>query len=293
MNADTEITDLVKASECGEITLWSEDKKNQFVATFEARVRVARYVLHTTAGIVLERAHEQQYVGNKCYCMHAQSVKVPRVVYDARDCHTGYGYAAVGGRTLEELGGIAKERADLILKELPPLKTAVQVLDPVTAANLGRRDALSEKAEALNRVLEEVSEPISILALDSDMTIGDFRKLVKERQKKQREMVATLKDVVGEATVLEIAINKALYAGLPGLADAIVDVVKSHVERATALDAMSRRVAEQVKFGDSDAALELLRHFETDEVTISGDVREQFQAAMEKLKLRGVKKGKK
>lgn len=72
---------------------------------------------------------------------------------------------------------------------------------------------------------------------------------------------------------------------MPGLAEAVVDVIQQHLDRSKALDAMSRRVEEQVRFGDSDAALELLRHFEADESRISDNVKASFDDALKKLKL--------
>jgi hypothetical protein len=49
---------------------------------------------------------------------------------------------------------------------------------------------------------------------------------------------------------------------------------------------MGRRVSEHVKFGNSQAAVELLRTFEKDEVTISEDVAARFRTALEQLKVK-------
>jgi hypothetical protein len=89
---------------------------------------------------------------------------------------------------------------------------------------------------------------------------------------------------------LDNQINKALYLGLPGLSDAVIKVVADHLERAVAFDQTTRRVTEKVLFGDSEAAMELLKGFERDEVTVSDNIKAEFSAAMLKL---GIAAGKK
>jgi hypothetical protein len=73
-----------------------------------------------------------------------------------------------------------------------------------------------------------------------------------------------------------------------------VEVIKSHIDRSVALDEVSRRVEEQVRFGDSEAAVSLLSHFEQDEVNIGDTIRSQLAEALNKLKIsvRGPKKSK-
>ena len=122
------------------------------------------------------------------------------------------------------------------------------------------------------------------------MTVAQFRALVKAADKKRRELVDKLHECGKEGSRLEAVVGKRLFKGLPGLAEAVCEVITQHLERSKALDATSRRVTEQVKFGDSEAALELLRHFESDEAEVSAKVKATFTDALEKLKL-AVKKG--
>ena len=77
--------------------------------------------------------------------------------------------------------------------------------------------------------------------------------------------------------------HKALYAGIPGISDAVLKSIKLHYDKSKALDQMGRRVEEQVLFGDSAAALELLRGFEADEEKLAGEVKAEFKAAMKTL----------
>jgi hypothetical protein len=88
-----------------------------------------------------------------------------------------------------------------------------------------------------------------------------------------------------ELQEMEIRISKALYAGIPGISDAIIKVINEHYERITALGNMCRRVSERVAFGDSAEALSLLSFFEKDEATVSDTIQAEFDAALVKLNL--------
>jgi hypothetical protein len=150
---------------------------------------------------------------------------------------------------------------------------------------MDRRDALLEKGQKLADELAEVGDKVSMSDCDQDMTIGAFRKMIKDRDAKKRSLVAQLDEIGKEGCALEAAIGKALYAGLPGLTEAVIKVVNNHNDRATALCQVMRRVEEKVMFGDSAQALEILSTFEKDEVSVSEEVRAEFGLAMEKLSL--------
>jgi hypothetical protein len=98
-------------------------------------------------------------------------------------------------------------------------------------------------------------------------------------------LIAKLDEIGKEGQSLDSRINKFLYNGLPGLSDAVIRVVIEYIERYTGFSALNRRVAEQVKFGDSEAAMEMLRTFEKDEVKVSSDIQGQFDAALDALKV--------
>lgn len=285
MHADS-ITDLVPTAVAGteEMETWSDEKKADFVKTFERRSVASRVILELTAQAITSTASRRKFISTKHVNQIERSNTVPR--------HCGYynEFEKETGRTYEDLNKIAQEQADTVLKGLPPLKKAVQIIDPVTAKKIDQRDKLIVKGKKIRDELVSLAEPIKMAEIDQSMSVGEFRKLVKDREKRQRTLVLQLEDVAKEGNELENAINKALYAGLPGLSDAVVKAIQDCYERSSALDATTRRVAEQVKFGDSAAAMDILRRFEKDEAEVSDEIKVEFQEALKKLKLAGTKK---
>jgi hypothetical protein len=288
------------------ITTWSDEKKKDFVQTFAERAKAARYILEKTSAIVLEKATNRQYISTKHInsytkdqvwhrdnIAHTLNSSISKELYDPPKNPDGRHYygspTTVGGRSIEQLNAIARERAEQILHELPQLKKAVAIIAPDVAKMMERRDAIVEKGNKLTEQLEELAEPLKMSELDQKMTIGQFRALGKDRNKKRKKLVDELNELGEEGSELEDAINKKLYRGLPGLSDAVIKVAVAHKEKSLALDEMNRRVSEKVQFGDSDAALELLRHFEQDEVKINDAIRAEFKEAMVKLQLAGKK----
>jgi hypothetical protein len=263
---------------------WSETKKAEFIATFEKRSAASRLILETTASCVLEIASRRKFVSTK----HVNQVERSSTV----DCQWNK-HQEVTGRSNEDIHKIAQAQAEAILKGLPPLKKAVQIIDPDTAKKIDARDKLLVKGKKIRDELVELAEPIRMVDLDQNMTVGEFRKLVKDRERKQKRLVNQLDEIAKDGNELENAINKALYAGLPGLSDAVVKVVNDCYERSSALDATTRRVAERVKFGDSAAAMDILRRFEDDEVEVSEEIKAEFDGALKKLKVAGTKKRRK
>ena len=261
---------LATIADMDTLATWSDDKKNDFVKVFEDRVLTARYILRKTAKLVQERAMSRKYISYK----HLREL----------DKLESYVDMTKVSRSKEDLKSIADERANLILKELPPLKKAVQWIDPDTAKMIDRKEKLLKKANELRDQLDEVCETIDMADLDQKMSIGEFRKLVADREKQRKSLLRKLEDVGAEGTKLEDIIAKKLYAGLPGLSDAVVKTIKDHWERCTALDAMNRRVMETVKFGDSEAAMSILRKFEEDEVKVSDELKTRIKDAVEILK---------
>jgi hypothetical protein len=206
---------------------------------------------------------------------------------------SGVSYQPIlGGRDPRSLNEIAEQRAKAVLDELPALKAAVQIIDPETAKMIERKESILVQGDKVREEVETVSEPILMAEQDQNMTIGAFRAMVKERDTKRKQLLHRLNELGREGSELEEIISKRLYSGLPGLSDAVVDVIKSHIDRSAALDEVSRRVEEQVRFGDSDAAVSLLSHFEQDEANIGDHIRSQLSEALTKLKLsvRGARK---
>lgn len=288
----------------GELSLetmhtWSDERRKEFKGTFEQRTKAAQFILEQTAATIVETAERRKFISEKHtsrlhqgrsrsrYGHLAPTANLYHWLDDGQSDRT-----AVGGRNYEELAGIANERAKQILKELPSLKTAVQVIDKETAKKIDERDALLKKGQVLTQKLEDLSEPIELSDVDQKMTIGDFRAEMKKRAKERRRTLEKLNEIGREGCSLEDEINKALYAGLPGLSDAVIKVVKDYQKRADAMQQMCRRVTEQVMFGDSAAATDLLKRFEQDEVEMDGHIKADFSAAMDKLKAAAKKSSK-
>jgi hypothetical protein len=294
-NPSQELTTIQNSSE---VAQWSYDKKKDFTDTFDARTRVARFILMETGYSILKTALTRRFIGlhhipqvlpdSKSNPEYALSYWDSRHLCDPVPApveHDHRRLLMIGGRSLEDLKKVALERAETILKELPPIKAAVAIIDPDTAKLIDKRDLLLEKARALTPKLEELSEPIKMSEVDPKMTIGAFRIMVKGQEKQREVIIRRLNTIGQEGTDLEDTINKKLFRGLPGLAEAVLDVAKNHIERANMFDQLNRRVGEVVRFGDSKEAMDLLKKFEQDETTLSKDVKAMFQAALEKLKL--------
>jgi hypothetical protein len=291
---DSRPNDLLDLSNSDEMALWTNEKRKEFVTLFHQRVKVARAILLWSAHLILERALTRQFIGPRHFSSlgyHPHCAFPTHELYDSHEPGAyGHHSRGIGGRPQEEIFEIAQQRAEEILSNLPPIKEAVRIIDPETANMIDKKEKLKKKGEELNIKLEEASVPIIMSELNPKMSIGDFLALVKEKDAHRRKLLDKLDEIGREGSELEIAISKRLFKGLPGLAEAVIDVVKNHQDRAKALDAMGRRVEEQVRFGDSDAAKDLLKHFEKDEAQISQNVKDQFAAALEKLKLLGKKK---
>jgi len=288
---------------------WSEAHRRDYVALFRKRARSARFILLCTAVQIADLALSRKYISGTHYNKLAEKF-TPTLWYENCEIPNVFDWphrhADVGGlnvkaeldRDVQELITISEARAKAVLAELPPLRKAVAVIDPGCAKDMDKRDAILKRLEELRVQLVELSHPIKMSELDQDMTIGDFRALVKNNDKERRDVIEVINDLADSGSELEDKINKALYAGLPGLSDAVVRVVSDHLERGALLDQTARRIEEKVMFGDSQAAMDLLRHFEQDEVKVSDRIRSEFKNALQVLNLArtkrlAAKKGKK
>jgi hypothetical protein len=176
---------------------------------------------------------------------------------------------------------------------LPPISKVVAIIDAETAKKIDRKDKLQAEGEKLRLTLDEVCGVIRMSDDQyQDMTVRQFRAMVIERDTRRQDLIERMNKIAIEGQKLEEEIAKTLFAGLPGISEAVVEVIRNHIEKAIALDTVNRRVAEQVKFGDSSAAVELLRRFEKDEVEVSEKVGASFKAALEALKVSLKTKGK-
>jgi hypothetical protein len=152
-----------------------------------------------------------------------------------------------------------------------------------------KREQLLKQGKDLVEEANELSGALDIDDFPDTMTLAKFKAEVKVREEKRHAILAKMDEVGQEGQGLDRKINKFLFAGLPGLSQAVVDVVNNLYERASALSILQRRVTEQVQFGDSNAALSILANFEKDEVMVSDEIKSKFDAAIEALKKAGQK----
>ena len=277
----SEVQDLTVVAS-GEMSTWSEAKRLDFVATFHKRALCSRYVLLRTAELCMETAQRRQFISNFHVKEIEKRTKRPYLQahygsLELTDNRNSYN-RTVSGRSVEELDSIAGERAAALLDGLPALKLAVKIVNADLAKKIERKEECEKRGQVL---LDELKT----------MTVGAFRAMVKERGRRNDAILDELEELGELGGKLEREICKALYAGLPGLSDACIDVIVGCYEQAAALDTTTRRVEEQVKFGDSATALELLRTFEKDEVQVSDEVAARFKEAMATLRAAGQAQG--
>jgi hypothetical protein len=277
---DSNTTALITASDAKTMALWADDKKRDFIGTFEKRVEVATFIVYQTAAELTNAALERRFISRK----HLNSIKTTS---PTNKSHRGYYYQGdlIGGRSYDELFKIAKERAADIIKKLPALKDAVKIIDAETFKLIEEHKELKDKLTAKNEKLMELSEPVVMADLDQSMTLKEFQAYVKKLHADKAKLQSEIYADGRELQERDITISKRLYAGLPGISEAIISVINEHYERITGLEATCRRVAERVSFGDSPEALSLLEHFEKDELTISDKIQAEFDTALAKLNL--------
>jgi hypothetical protein len=190
-----------------------------------------------------------------------------------------------GKRNSDELITVAKENAIRLMKELPPLQKAVKIIKPDTAKMIDRRDELLKKGQKLADELSDLCEEKSLSDYDQKMTIGNFQKMLIQQGDQKRTIVTELDKIGLEGTDLEKQIDKDLYGGIPGLSDALVNIINGLIDKCVSLGQLSRRVHEKVMFGDSKQALEILQNFERDELELSTATCRELREAVEKLGL--------
>lgn len=280
---------LIKQLDNDSLATWSDVRRQEFKETFALRVEAHRFILRCTAEMVARSAKMKRFIGEK----HLRPLYESGRMLDIERYERGY-YGTpekVGGRDAKDLIEIARERASIIIKNLPPVKDAVRIISADTAEKMDRVEVIKAEGKKLKELLEDLSDPLDMDLLDQSMSLAQFRKIVRDRETKRVELVEKLNKLGAEGCELEDTINRRLYSGLPGLAEAVMHVVDEYLERAKAMDETNRRVGEFVMFGDSQAAMDLLKKFESDEVKVSNTIQEEFKTALDNLKLL-VKKGK-
>ena len=260
---------------------WSDTKKTEFADLFSKRTKVAGYLCEITVAKFAHMAKLRHFISD----YHLTKLERSHGWDSSREYK--YRYHAViekCDRDVDDVLHLADQRAKALLAELPPLKKAVRVIDPETAKKLDRLEHLQTKAEEHKEELEKLPRQIDMAEVDQAMTVAQFQVEVKTLFKHRNKLLGAINKIGEEAHTLEVAVSKALYKGLPGLSEAVVQVILTHIDRVKALGQMARRVTEQVKFGDSGAATDLLAQFEKDEVAVSEELKGKLNKAMAQLK---------
>lgn len=257
------------------ITSWSDEKKRDFIKTFKDRAEANSFISSTIARNIMYRARELHYISRK----HNVDRKYINEYKNT-----------IGGRNRHELEVIADEKAKEIIGQLPTIYKVIDIIDKDTSAKIKLRDELQKKGQAVADKLSGLLEPLHLSDIDQAMTIGAFRILVKTQEREIEKLRLSIKEIAIEGNSLQREIAKALSNGIPELSKSITKVANEYEEKAVALQALVRRVEEQVLFGDSSVALEMLKKFEQDEVAISENIKIQFNEALSKLNLISSKK---
>jgi hypothetical protein len=260
------------------ITMWSEDKRKDFVAVFQARTDVARYILYKTAFIILETASKRYFISPPKF--EALRQKLQSVMPSGGNWRHG-----CGGRSHEELDIIAQERAADVIDGLPSVIQTFSLLQPDVAKQMVERDKCSAELKVLGEKFAELPTDISMKAMDPEMTIGAFLKHIDDVRQTRDSLVTKMNRVAEKGNELSRIVDKALYSGVPELAKAVTDIVATHCDKILAFGATTRRIEERVLFGDNQAALDILKTFEEDERVVGVEVKTQFQSALDALGL--------
>ena len=254
---------------------WDTARRQMFNQTLAQRAASNRAVLLGSAHKVLEAARSRRFISQGQYAKAFETL--PR--FDLWRAHEGT------GRTREDLASVIEERAKDIINQMPSLKEALRVMAPQLLKPLAEKEKLNAAAQRLYDAYAAKSRPLKMSELDQSMTLAQFRALVVKTEKERDALLKRLNDVSEKLHAIEKTVAEALVKGVPQLSDEIVAAAQQQAKRAEELLVMSRRVGEQVMFGDSKAAQDILKEYEADEKKVSEDFKATFAAALEKLKL--------
>lgn len=286
------------------IIAWSDDKKKDFVGLFKKRANASIYILRNTAKSIANTALKKQFLGQPRFNKLTEELnhfagddqlgfQQPNQAYYRDDDSRRKVWADTYDRTQHDLDEVVATRSKDIVKQLPSMVKAMEILDPETAKDIIKRDELKKKGQEIVDKFNETSVEIRLSDMPQDMTIGEFRQHVKDLEATRKGYMDELEEISKEGQELERRINKALFKGIPGISDEIEEVCKDVYERSKALGVLIRRIEEQVLYGDSETAVTLLSSFDKDERELRGDIQERFRKGLERLKLVKAKKEKK
>lgn len=273
---------VVATSNMGEMTLWKEDKKKEYVALFSSRATDSRYVMQKTALIIMQRASKRKFIGLKM-------VRALTEKYFAGWEPITY----TGTRDANSLTEVAQQRAEALMKQLPSMKKAMAILDPDTLKDMEDIVPLQEEYETTSDEVNARPEHCTLDDWPETATRLEIQNDIRAQEQKNKELLEKHSKLARSIHVLQCRIDKVLINGIPGIRDEIESAITQLMEQSHGIDNLSRRVEEQVLYGESELALEMLRHFQKDEAHVSEEITVKFNAGLEKLKLLQAKKAKK
>lgn len=277
---------------------WDTPRRLAFVKTLEERGNVHAALAMLEVEALLQIAEARHFISRK----HRNEISEKTAkshfrldnwqnllsYYGKRDDH-GYMQRTQEfcGRSKSELEQIADDNAKAIAKNLPKLADAVRVIDSVTADKIDEARKLRAQLDVHEKTLAELTAPMVLTEFvkqNPKALAAEFVKIVEDRAAKAKALVETMNTLGKKGMALQSEIDKALYEGLPGLSEAVVELAVEKIKSVSAMPQMMRRVSETVQFGDSAQATNMLSTFEKDELKLDGSIKEKFAAAMEKLR---------
>jgi len=277
---------------------WDTPRRLAFVKTLEERGNVHAALAMLEVEALLAIAESRHFISRK----HRNEISERTAkshfrldnwqnllnYYGTRD---GRGYMQQSqefcGRSKSELDQIAGDSAKAIAKNLPKLADAVRVIDSVTADKIDEARKLRVQLDAHEATLKELTTPLVLTEFakqNPKALASEFVSIVEGRAAKAKKLVETMNELGKKGMELQTQIDKALYEGLPGLSEAVVELAVEKIKSVSAMPQMMRRVSETVQFGDSTQATTMLSTFEKDELKLDDSIKEKFAAAMEKLR---------
>lgn len=297
----SEVSDIAKRLNQDSIQSWSESKKDNFIELFKQRAKVARAILLMTINQLNEECTKKHFIGYHYLSNHTKEThEMLNSLYEKRSNDYYDRDVKIGGRAICEISQIAKERAEEIVKRLPNVKKLLEIVAPEIVKLQEELKVLDEEYEIEAEYFKKQSEDIDVENLDESMTLKELKELVQTRADNKLASVQKLDKLQERMVEIDKITTETLKDGIPGVRESIREVVKKIFDQQSALSEVSRRIEEKVKFGDSEAAVKLLEHFEKDEKTIDPEIKQQFDKALEvlkvapkKLKIKGEKATKK
>lgn len=266
---------------------WSDDRRNQFCEAFHDKIRASQYIIYLVADSLLRKTLDNHMLNGRRSGDLGKFVRTISVTDDYHYKKQG-SWDHVGGRSKEELAEVATGQVKEILNDLPKMVDIVQVLDKTTADRIRERDSLVAECTALRDELAETCQVVSLTTEAENnpkMTLREFVDSMKKRESRRVKIVNLLNEKLKEGARLDGEIAKSLYKGVPGLSEAVESTIRDLVDQAATLNITGRKVEEKIKFGDCEAALQILQSFEKDETQVKAQYANRIREAVQKLGL--------